>query len=346
MDLLIIDLLIFLIVSCNSWVGHSQDIFDVLKYGAKGDGRSNDTQAFGRAWNDLCESNQSTVTLVIPAKNTFLLQPTSFKGPCKSQNVNIKIEGTLLAPKREEWAICTKRWLHFVGVRSISLTGSGEIDGQGYDWWGVALQFERCDNLKITGTTHKNGPGWHIHIFHSNDVTITNVTINAPPKSHNTDGIDLLNSARITIVNSHISSGDDCVAVKGGTQFVNIDHITCGVANHGISVGSLGQGGLRESVEHLNVSNCIFNGGTSGVKIKTWPDIAVKVVNITFNNIHGTSLNENTIMMDCAKIGCDNITLNDINIVSIDPKKPASSTCKNVKGTATKVISPHVPCLS
>lgn len=44
------------------------------------------------------------------------------------------------------------------------------------------------------------------------------------------------------------------------------------------SVGSLGQDGEEEFVEHVNVSNCTFNGADSAAKIKTWP-----VNTISFN---------------------------------------------------------------
>lgn len=43
-DLFIFGLFIFSIVSCNSFVGFSQNTFNVLQYGAKGDGTSDDTQ--------------------------------------------------------------------------------------------------------------------------------------------------------------------------------------------------------------------------------------------------------------------------------------------------------------
>jgi len=51
-------------------------------------------------------------------------------------------------------------------------------------------------------------------------------------------------------------------------------------------------------------------------------------------------------VLDCAKIGCYNITLNQINITSIHPKKPASVKCNNVHGTATNIISPHGLCVT
>lgn len=45
-DLFIVGLLIFSTASCNLWVrhGNAESTFDVLQYGAKGDGHTDDTQ--------------------------------------------------------------------------------------------------------------------------------------------------------------------------------------------------------------------------------------------------------------------------------------------------------------
>ncbi|RDX98666.1 putative polygalacturonase, partial [Mucuna pruriens] len=400
---MIIGLLIFSTISCNSWVGHGQ-IFDVLKYGAKGDGLSDDSKAFVEAWKDFCGTSNGTATLVVPAGHTFFVSQTRFQGPCKSQNIDVQVQtlepfkfsttrlymlhfygqtiilGTLLAPKRNAWGTCSRRWFHFFDVPGMTVHGSGVIDGQGSDWWGNALLFERCDGLQISGLTHINGPGSHIYVVHSQDVTISNVNITSPLGSHNTDGVDLTNSVRVTIRDSIIGTGDDCIAIKGGSQFLNINNVTCG-PGHGISVGSIGQGGEEEFVDHVNVSNCIFNGADSAARIKTWPGgkgyvkniiyqnisvnqtnypiyitqyymgtpemkDAVKVSDVTFSNIYGSCTGEKAVVLNCDKIGCDNITLNQINITSIDPKKPASAICNNAHGKATDIISPPVPCLN
>ena len=70
---------------------------------------------------------------------------------------------------------------------------------------------------------------------------------------------------------------------------------------------------------------------------------AVKISDVTFSNIQGTSLDENAVVLKCAEIGCDNVTLRDINITSNDPKKPAAAKCENVKGSATNTY-PRLPC--
>jgi polygalacturonase len=70
-----------------------------------------------------------------------------------------------------------------------------------------ALLFERCDGLQLSGLTHINGPGMHIYVVHSQDVTISNIKVESPKDSHNTDGIDLSNSVRVNVHNSIIESG-------------------------------------------------------------------------------------------------------------------------------------------
>ncbi|KAL5067232.1 hypothetical protein RYX36_018119, partial [Vicia faba] len=380
-DLLIICLFIISIVFCNSWIAFGENIFDVLKYGAKGDGTSDDTQAFEKAWIDLCGSNQETPTLIVPSGHIFLVYQTTFNGPCKSKNLHIKIDGTILAPERNVWGSCSKRWLHFINVYGMTVDGSGVINGRGEDWWeNQALLFERCDGLQLSGLTHLNGPSFHVYIVHSEDVTISHINISAPANSRNTDGIDISNSVRVNIRDSTIQSGDDCIAIKGGSQFINVTQVTCGPTTHGISVGSLGDGADEEFAENINVKNCTFNGASSAARIKTWPGgrgyvksvvydqiivnnvqnpiqidqhymgtpektQALKVSDVTFSNIHGTCSGENPIVLDCAKIGCDNINLSQISITRVDPKKPSTTICKNVIGTMNAYVSPPLHCI-
>lgn len=53
---------------------------------------------------------------------------------------------------------------------------------------------------------------------------------------------------------------------------------------------------------------------------------------ITFSNIHGTCSGDKTIVVDCAKIGCDDINLKQIKITLVDPNKPSKTICNIVKG--------------
>ncbi|CAL0333556.1 unnamed protein product [Lupinus luteus] len=290
----------------------------------------------------------------------------------------MQILGNLLAPVRDNWGACSGHWLHFKGVEGMTVDGSGVINGQGKAWWKDALLFERCNRLQLSGLTHLNGPGFHIHVVHSKNIIISNVTITAPEHSRNTDGIDITKSQQVIIRDSIIGTGDDCIAIKGGTKFLNISNIQCG-PGHGISVGSIGGHKQEDYASDIHVRNCSITGATGGVKIKTWPGgkgtvqrisfehitvkqtnypvhinqhyygskeqpQAIKVSDVTFSDIHGTSTTENAIVLDCAKIGCNNIVLKQINITSVDPKKPASTICNNILGKATHISPLNASC--
>jgi hypothetical protein len=48
----------------------------------------------------------------------------------------MQINGKILAPHRDAWGSCSKRWLYFLNVHGMTVDGSGVIDGQGEAWWG------------------------------------------------------------------------------------------------------------------------------------------------------------------------------------------------------------------
>lgn len=57
-------------------------IFNVLSYGAVGDGVTDDTQAFKMAWDAACQVDSAV--LLVPKQYSFMIQSTIFTGPCKS----------------------------------------------------------------------------------------------------------------------------------------------------------------------------------------------------------------------------------------------------------------------
>ncbi|KAM5560947.1 putative polygalacturonase [Rosa sericea] len=293
--------------------------YDVLSYGAVGDGKADDSKAFVRAWEDLCGASETydVPTLQIPAGKTFLLQPTKFKGPYKSKGVHVQVLGKVVAPKTPDaWKQCESNyWLSFSNVANLRMNGgSGIIDGQGSSWWSnaneqklyidekkkcqrpKALHFHGCHNLLLTGLTHVNSPKGHISISNCSYVYVANLTITAPEESPNTDGIDISNSNHVNIHASYIGTADDCIAINSGCSNINITNIACG-PGHGISVGSLGENGAYATVENVSVKNCSFSRTQNGVRIKTWQGGSGYAKNITFEQItlHAT---KNPIIID------------------------------------------------
>ncbi|KAK6265993.1 hypothetical protein QUC31_016830 [Theobroma cacao] len=279
--------------------------FDVVDYGAAGDGQTDDSEAFNKAWTDVCSANtsQEAATLHVPPGKTFLLKPVAFKGPCKANSIHFQLRGTLIAPLGTSWSGDTlNTWIQFAWIDNLILDGDGKIDGQGSDWWKScmikatfgssiscqqrpgALNFYACNGLRLHGLTHLNSPRTHIAIKGCVGVSISNIHIIAPEDSPNTDGIDIATSSNVVIQDSRIGTGDDCVAINGGSSFINITGVDCG-PGHGISIGSLGDGGANDTVVEVHVNSCNFNHTQNGVRIKTFQNRSGFARNIYFEHI-------------------------------------------------------------
>ncbi|GMY06442.1 probable polygalacturonase At3g15720 [Fagus crenata] len=369
--------------------------FNVISYGAVGNGKTDDTEAFQKAWEDLCKATQESPILSVPKGKIFLLQSVQFSGPCKSNKVLVQIAGSIVAPTNINAWSEKEAWIKFADIDGLTINGGGQIDGQGSVWWNActdkkhcddrptALHFQNCNGLQLSKLSHLNSPKNHISISGCNNVYISDLRIFAPEDSPNTDGIDIAHSSNVRVLNTVMETGDDCIAINDGSSYINISGIACG-PGHGISIGSLGKDGAYNTVEEIHVSNCNFTGTQNAARIKTWqggsgyarkitfeniniidsqnPIIidqdynpnsvnsgsqsAVKVSDVTFRNVRGTSADELAIDLVCSdNTGCTNISLQQINITSAIPGKQTYSRCNNAHGI-TKSTNPIVPCLS
>ncbi|XP_052197664.1 probable polygalacturonase At1g80170 isoform X2 [Diospyros lotus] len=376
--------------------------FNVLDFGATGDGSTDDTRAFEDAWESTCSVRDSSPTMHIPRGYIFLLQPVVFYGPCKSNLVKIVIDGTLVAPwDPSKWKCRGKKchqWIGFSQLDGLYISGSGTINGQGAEWWRsrckheekscptkpTGLVISNSNNLHINGLTFLDSPQMHIAIERSRWIHASALTIMAPRDSPNTDGIHTQHSQNVFINHAHIQTGDDCISIGDGSAHVHISRIKCG-PGHGISIGSLGENGKYETVEHVHVSHVEFRNTSNGARIKTWqggkgfarnivfkqikcygvgqPIIidqyycdhercrnqtsAVEVSNVRYSGIEGTSKEETAVRFACSEsVPCKDILLSDVNLGSSQGQTETTSLCLNVQGRQRGDISPSVPCLS
>ncbi|KAI3700616.1 hypothetical protein L2E82_45252 [Cichorium intybus] len=232
---------------------------DVKTFGAVGDGITDDSSAVNQAWDVACSS---TGQFKLSAGN-FLVQPLSFSGPCKAPVVVVTVIGTLQAPPKNNWINNTDTWLKFRHIDNLVITGPGQFDGQGQSgWW---------DTCKETNTCKNNPTALGFHRF-------------APKESPNTDGIDISDSNGVNVTGGNIGTGDDCIAINGGSFNIVVNGLFCG-PGHGISVGSLGRNGATDIVGNVTVADATFNDTQNGVRIKTVPGGSGSARQITFSNI-------------------------------------------------------------
>ncbi|KAM7269964.1 hypothetical protein ACFE04_029178 [Oxalis oulophora] len=242
------------------------------------------------------------------------------------------------------------------------------------------LGFNFVNNSVIQEITTKDSKNFHVNVLGCSNVTFQRFTVSAPENSTNTDGIHMGKSTGINVVDTTIGTGDDCISIGDGIKNVTIKGVKCG-PGHGISVGSLGRYKNEEPVSGLTVSNCTITGTTNGVRIKSWPameagdvsdihfeDIVmcnvsnpiivdqyycpwnqcnkqkpslVKISNVSFKKIRGTSATQNVIKLSCSSGNpCNGVEVADISLTYSGPEGPALSTCNNVKPSASGKIEP------
>nr|GEW54177.1 probable polygalacturonase At3g15720 [Tanacetum cinerariifolium] len=277
----------------------SNSEIDVMDFGAIGDGITDDTLAVNDAWNEACSS---TGRFTFPTGN-FVVQPSIFSGPCKTNTVVVNVIGNVTAPSMKDWPKNVSTWILFNNIANLIITGTGHFNGQGMTgWWDsckqaktcennpTALAFNACKGLKLLGVTSDDSPRNHISISNCNGAVISNININAPADSPNTDGIDISNTNGVQINGGHIGTGDDCIAINGGSFNINITNLNCG-PGHGISIGSLGRNSGRDDVvSNIRVDGCTFTSTQNGVRIKTVPGGSGSASQIVFSNIRMTNV--------------------------------------------------------
>ncbi len=171
-------------------------------------------------------------------------------------------------------------------AENVRITGDGAIDGQGAFWWDKVKNrslehsrpylvcFSNCAHVTIENVTLKNSPCWTVHPLRCDDVSIRGLRIKNPPDSPNTDGINPDACRDVRISDCVIDVGDDCIAIKSGTQhtpdrraceriIITNCHFLHG--HGGIVIGSEMSGGVR----NVLVSDCVFYETDRGVRLKT-----------------------------------------------------------------------------
>lgn len=125
---------------------------NVSDFGAEGDGETDDTEAFEKAWMVACSSDTAAV-LVVPQK-IYWLKPIRFSGPCESQ-LTVQILGTLEASDdRSDFSKDGGHWLIFDSVRNLLVDGGGAINGNGKQWWQNSCKIDQSKPCRDAPTVY------------------------------------------------------------------------------------------------------------------------------------------------------------------------------------------------
>ena len=270
--------------------------FSVTDYGASASALDN-TVAIQKTIDECSAAGGGSV--IIPA-GTFMCGPIVMKS-----NINLVLDdGCILKalPYGKGNGIVEgsypnngkpDRYAHLISgkrVLNIKVSGKGVIEGDGSAWWtafranrsikrGCLIRFDNCRNIEICGIRLQNAPNVHITLGRgSSDITVRDITIEAPDEAPNSDGIDVW-APNVLIYNCNIACGDDNIAMDSGTK--NITIRKCNFGNgHGCSIGSYTAG-----IENVLVDSCSFKNTESAIRMKSNRSRGGGEKNIIYSNI-------------------------------------------------------------
>ncbi|KAJ3751397.1 pectin lyase-like protein [Lentinula detonsa] len=262
----------------------------VLNYGAVADNKTDLGPALTKAWQE-CVIPQVTTTvasdvlLYVPAGNYLLESTVTFDD---AANWNLHIAGDIFLPFNPS---LTGTMLTFENCENILLNGPGAIYGNGYRYRPGGdltlypsrprlIRFQNCNDCEITAVTLYDAPMFHVTVI-GNSNEAHDMSIIA---SHigETDGFDMSgNNNYVHDVTVENGGKHECVTVKTPTNGFVAERITCRYTG-GCNIGSFGSGTTGVDVQNVYYSDVTISNSDAGVMIKSYPNCAGTVKNITY----------------------------------------------------------------
>lgn len=177
-------------------------------------------------------------------------------------------------------------------AEDVTLCGPGTIDGQGQAYWqhnvehgpippdeayrdvasghyhaidnnnrpSPMVEIAQCRNIRISGVTLRNSPGWTLRPIDCEDVVLDGIRIRNPYWGRNTDGMDITASRNVLVSNCNIIGGDDGICLKSENYYGSDVPVS----------------------KNITITNCVVSSASNGFKMGTATRGAFE--NITFSN--------------------------------------------------------------
>jgi polygalacturonase len=336
-------LTVLLLGGMSVMVSAQSRIYNIARYGALADGKTNNTTAIQKAIDEA--SAQGGGRVLVPS-GKFITGVIHIKS-----NVELHLDKDaflLGSPVRADYGGGKASALIVSDhQRHIGITGHGTIDGQGEallkdiyvrlnagtlrdtewktenPWHQVRpeednrpklIEFKNCDDVKIKGITIKNGLCWVQNYKSCSNLTVDSIRVESVIFWNN-DGIDITDCKNARLTNSFFNAADDGICLKSENP-----HKAC---------------------ENVYVANCKVRSSASAIKFGTASHGGFK--KITIKNIVVYDTYRSAIALESVDGG----TLEDINIDNIKATNTGNAIFirlghRNQKAPAGKVRGIHI----
>jgi len=290
-------------------------IYNVLDFGAKGDGHDNDAHAIQRAIDTCTASGGGTVLL--PAGKTFISGTIIMKS-----NVELHVErgavlqaspdlpdytvkfvvGALSAGEKRPDQGGANMLITADRAENIAFTGGGVIDGGGRFFVEEDLGYIYsmkpgrpftffllgCNSVVLRDITIHDGALWTVRLSGCKDVLIHGIRIENDLKLPNNDGIDLDRCRNVRISDCNIACGDDCIVLKtceetdsygGSCEDITVTGCTLISTSSALIIGCE----CRDPMRNIVFDACTIRSSHRGLAIRL--SEASDIENVLFSNM-------------------------------------------------------------
>ena len=295
-------------------------MLNILDFGAVGDGKFMNTQAFASA----IEAAKKTGEAVLVPAGTFLT------GTINLQGVSLRLDtGSVIKASPDLADYPAQDFYHnemgalralIVNLRhdNVSITGSGTIDFSGHAFYDTEsynvpdsevpftdAQVLECThpigdrpaqclfmhggkNLVVSGITIVDSPCWTLTFSECENVKLLGLTIDTDLNIPNDDGIHITSCKGVIISDCNISSGDDCISISCITNWdkpcedIVITNCVLRSCSKTIVIGY-----IYSVIRNVLISNCIVKESNRGFCIMAHDECGlvenVRVTNCIFD---------------------------------------------------------------
>jgi polygalacturonase len=268
--------ILILFYSCGS----ARNEFNILDFGAVGDGTTLNTKSVQKAI-DRCAENGGKV--VVPSGNfvigTIILKSNvelhiteggNLLGSISLVDYSTTNQGSIEAPAFNKCLVYAEN------ATNIKITGKGIINGRGFKTnfpekidgnlgeRPMLMRFINCKDVHFSDITFMNSASWCTHMIDCDSVILQNVSIDCHVNINN-DGFDLDGCRNVLIENCNIRSDDDAICLKSTTTRLteNIIVRNCRAVSHtsAFKCGTSSRGGFK----NISITDCDFSDSRVGV---------------------------------------------------------------------------------
>ena len=295
--------------------------YNVLSFGALGDGITNDTAAIQAAIDACCRSGGGRVsfpggrtyrsgTLVLRSNLELHLQMGAVLKGSDDLGDYLLFGGEPAPQKRdvpsyvnsEYTGLPTHYFLYAKDCENLAITGLGRIHGNEEIFYGEVtpwhidgsfyprapmLFLENVHQLTIRDVTLEKSAFWTVHMVGCRDVLIDGIRILNNMRMANCDGIDPDHCQNVRIANCHLECADDCIVFKNTAAAMGYgpcENITVTGCTMTSSSAAIKFGSESEDIfRNIVIENCVIYDSNRGISLQLRDKGSIE--NVLFHNI-------------------------------------------------------------